>query len=155
MFIKNHNVWTTNARSRSESSQVCNENLSEILPCSSWALGQATWPKGPEKYLALKWGGRCFKITIFGCVSTSFLLALHPWMWQNYIIKLTNRNLSKFYVSLLLSKLFFTVTVLHWRYWYIHLGCIVDVTPKRFKTHNDCLKYLQAVIRTTFSSVLL
>jgi len=111
--------------------------------------------KRARKVPRLKWIGRCFKITIFKCVSTPFLLALHPWMWQNYIIKHTNRNLSKFYECLLLSKQVFTVMVLHWRYWYIHLWSIVDVTPKCFTTQKDCLQCLQSVIYETFSSVML
>ena len=51
MFILDHNVWTRNARmlikgsKDSDSNLVSNENFSETLWPSSWALGQATWAK--------------------------------------------------------------------------------------------------------------
>ena len=50
LFILDHNFWTRNARKSiksskdSDSSLVSNENFSETLRPSGWALGQATWP---------------------------------------------------------------------------------------------------------------
>jgi len=46
-----HNFWTRNARKSmqgskgSDSSLVSNDNFSEILWPSGWALGQITWAK--------------------------------------------------------------------------------------------------------------
>jgi len=37
----------------SDSSIVSNENLSEILPSSGWALGQVTWAKMAKNLLHL------------------------------------------------------------------------------------------------------
>ena len=51
LFILDHNFWTRNAGKSikgvkdSDSSLVSNENFSEILCSSSWALGQVTWAK--------------------------------------------------------------------------------------------------------------
>jgi len=51
MFILNHNFWTRNARKSIkgskdlDSSLVSNENFSETLWPSGWALGQVTWAK--------------------------------------------------------------------------------------------------------------
>ena len=51
LFILDHNFWTRNARKLikgskgSDSSLVSNENFSEILWSSGWALGQVTWAK--------------------------------------------------------------------------------------------------------------
>jgi len=51
LFILNHKFWTRNVRKSikgskdSDSSQVFNENFSETLWPSGWALGQATWAK--------------------------------------------------------------------------------------------------------------
>jgi len=59
LFILDHNVWTRNARKSikgskdSDSSLVSNENFSEMLWPSGWALGQATWAKMYPKLLHL------------------------------------------------------------------------------------------------------
>jgi len=59
MFILNHNFWTRNARKSIkgskdwDSSLVYNENFSETLWPSSWALGHATWAKLTLKLLHL------------------------------------------------------------------------------------------------------
>ena len=59
MFIVDHNIWTRNARKSikgskdSDSSLVSNENFSETLWPSGWALGQATWAKMTLKLLHL------------------------------------------------------------------------------------------------------
>jgi len=59
LFILDHNFWTRNARKSikgskdSDSSLVSNENFSEILWPSSWALGQATRAKMTPKLLHL------------------------------------------------------------------------------------------------------
>jgi len=60
LLFLGHNFWTRNARKLmkgskdSDSSLVSNENLSEILASSSWALGQVTWAK-IAKNLAHLW----------------------------------------------------------------------------------------------------
>jgi len=57
LFILDHNFWTRNARKSingskdSDSSLVSNENFSETLWPSGWALGQATWAKMTPKLL--------------------------------------------------------------------------------------------------------
>ena len=59
MFILDHNFWTRNARKSikgskdSYSSLVSNENFSEILWPSGWALGQVTWAEMTQKLLYL------------------------------------------------------------------------------------------------------
>jgi len=59
LFILDHNFGTRNARKlikgskNSDSSLVSNENFSETLWHSSWALGQATWAKMTQKLLHL------------------------------------------------------------------------------------------------------
>jgi len=59
LFILDQNFWTRNARKSikgskdSDSSLVSNENFSETLRPSSWALGQATWIKMTPKLLHL------------------------------------------------------------------------------------------------------
>jgi len=59
LFILNHKFWTRNARKSikgskdSDTSQVSNENFSETLWPSGWALGQATWTKMTLKVLHL------------------------------------------------------------------------------------------------------
>jgi len=59
LFILDHNFWTRNARKSikgskdSDSSQVSNENFSETLWPSGWALSQATWAKMTLKLLHL------------------------------------------------------------------------------------------------------
>jgi len=59
LFILDHNFWTRNARKSikgskdSDSSLVSNENFSETLLPSGWALGQATWAKMTLKLLHL------------------------------------------------------------------------------------------------------
>ena len=59
MFILDHNFWTRNVRKSikgskdSDSSLVSNENFSETLWPSGWALGQATWAKMTLKLLHL------------------------------------------------------------------------------------------------------
>ena len=59
MLILGHNFWTRSARKLIkgskdfDSSLVSNENLSETLWPSSWALGQATWAKLTLKLLHL------------------------------------------------------------------------------------------------------
>jgi len=51
LFILDHNFWTRNARKSikgskdSDSSLVSNENFTETLWPSGWALGQAAWAK--------------------------------------------------------------------------------------------------------------
>jgi len=51
LFILDHNFWDSNPRKLikgpkdSDSSLVSNENFSEILWPSGWALGQVTWAK--------------------------------------------------------------------------------------------------------------
>ena len=59
MFILDHNFWTRNVRKSIkgskdlDSSLVSNENFSETLWPSGWALGQATWAKMTLKLLHL------------------------------------------------------------------------------------------------------
>jgi len=59
LFILDHNFWTRNARKLIkgskdlDSSLVSNENISEILWPSGWAVGQATWAKMAQKLLHL------------------------------------------------------------------------------------------------------
>jgi len=59
LFILDHNFWNRNARklikgsTDSDSSLVTNEDFSEILWPSRWALGQATWTKMSQKLLHL------------------------------------------------------------------------------------------------------
>jgi len=59
LFILDHNFWTRNARKSikgskdADTSQVSNENFSETLWPSSWAVGQATWAKMTLKLLHL------------------------------------------------------------------------------------------------------
>ena len=59
MFILDHHFWTRNARKLiegskdSDSSLVSNENFSEILWASGWALGQETWAKMNQKLFQL------------------------------------------------------------------------------------------------------
>jgi len=56
LLILDRNFWTRNARKSikdSDSSQVSNENFSETLWPSGWALGQATWAKMTLKLLHL------------------------------------------------------------------------------------------------------
>jgi len=57
LFILDHYFWTRNARKLikgskdSDSSLVSNENFSETLWQSGWALGQARWAKMTWNYL--------------------------------------------------------------------------------------------------------
>jgi len=59
LFILDHNFWTRNARKSIKgskglgSSLVSNENFSEILWPSGWALGQVRWAKMAQKLLHL------------------------------------------------------------------------------------------------------
>jgi len=59
LFILDHIFWTRNARKSikgskdSYSSLFSNENFSETLWPSSWALGQATWAQMTLKLLHL------------------------------------------------------------------------------------------------------
>jgi len=58
LFILDHNCWTRNARKSIKGSKdldsclVSNENFSEIVWPSGWALGQVTWAKWPKNYFA-------------------------------------------------------------------------------------------------------
>jgi len=57
LFILDYNFWSRNARKSIkgskdlDSSTVFNENFSETLWPSGWALGQATWAKMTPKLL--------------------------------------------------------------------------------------------------------
>ena len=57
--LGHHNFWSRNARKSikgskdSDSNLVSNENFSEILSLSSWAVGQVTWAKIAPKLLHL------------------------------------------------------------------------------------------------------
>jgi len=56
LFILDYNFWTRNARKSikgskdSDSSLFSNENFSEMLWPSSWALVQVTWAKIDQNY---------------------------------------------------------------------------------------------------------
>jgi len=56
LFILDHNFWTRKTRKsikgwkESDSSLVSNENFSETLWPSGWALGQGRWAKWPQNY---------------------------------------------------------------------------------------------------------
>ena len=89
MFILDHNFWTRNARisikgsKDSDSSLVSNENFSETLWPSGWALDQATWAKMTPKLLHLWRQSQKIRIpqakNFFECNLLEWSIRLRPW----------------------------------------------------------------------------
>jgi len=89
LFILDHNFSTRNARKPikgskdSDLSLVSNENFSETLCPSGWALGQATWVKMTPKLLHLWRQSQTIRTpkqkNFFECNLLDWPIRLSPW----------------------------------------------------------------------------